>query len=313
MRSIQDFGHLLDLDKLYCQHVLIMWMWQLPFNRIWKCVVGHQRRRCRARTTRLRGAKFEKWFRIRALSRSGGQQLLSADELCDTPPGVLFQYSRGAGQAPPRESRLYHFRALKGSRPALLLPAQRKWRRREVYPAPKKRKHECGVCIIYFKPDQRGAGKAPHKGHITSSLTRFSYNCRREEKSAKFRGSSQCGPWWILQHVVPRIPSIMARKYIKKKKKRWLGFLKLTFNHQETSSLLEAALQPDCEEMPWFWCLVDLSIWVLFRSIRFCILIGQPKTSVLVEVREWKRMVGCCWSPDKNKHKVCWNVQWPSL
>lgn len=167
MRSIQDFGHLLDLDKLYCQRVLIMWTWQLPFNRIWKCVVGHQRRRCRARTTRLRGAKFEKWSRIRALSRSGGQQLLSADELCDTPPGVLFQYSRGAGQAPPRESRLYHFRALKGSRPALLLPAQRKWRRREVYPAPQK-KESLSVAYALFISSRINGELEKH--HIKATL-----------------------------------------------------------------------------------------------------------------------------------------------
>lgn len=127
-----------------------MWTWKLLFNRVWKCVFLHQRRRFRACTTRLRGPKFKKRFRIRAPSRSGGQQLLSADELCDTPPGVLFQYSRVAGQAPPRESRLYHFRALKGSRPALLLPAQRKRRRREVYPAPSKKKESMSVAYALF-------------------------------------------------------------------------------------------------------------------------------------------------------------------
>lgn len=140
-RWIRDqSSFLLDLDERLCHCVPIMWTWKLLFNRIWKCVFLQQQHRLRAYITRLRCPKFEKRFCIRAPSRSGGQQLLSADELCDTPPGLLFQYSRGAGQAPPRESRLYHFRALKSSRPALLLPAQRKRRRREVYPAPSKKK-----------------------------------------------------------------------------------------------------------------------------------------------------------------------------
>lgn len=148
----------------------------------------------------LSGAKL---VRQAKQSRSGGQQLLSVDELCDTLPGVLFQYSRGVGKRPLGSAVFIISERWRAAGQCCSSQLKENGEEEKFTQPLQKRKRECGVCIIYFEPDQRGAGKAPHKGHITSSLTRFSYNCRRWEKSAKFRGSSQCGPWWILQHAVP--------------------------------------------------------------------------------------------------------------
>lgn len=103
-----------------------------------------------AKQSKAEQSRAEKWWSAAAFS---------AWTVWHTARSIV-SVQQGSGQAPPRECSLYHFRALKGSRPVLLLPAQRKWRRREVYPAPPKKKAWVWRMHYLFRAGSTGSWKS---------------------------------------------------------------------------------------------------------------------------------------------------------